>query len=88
MPILLAIRLWIGKRLYGAIGAWGVRVSPQRLIKGPCESTELEALEYVAKYTSIPIPKVHATYRSHEHLYIELEYVRGWTFKPLGKVAT
>jgi aminoglycoside phosphotransferase (APT) family kinase protein len=77
MPILLAIRLWIGKRLFGTLGPCGVRVSPRRIIKGPCDSSELEALEYVAKHTSIPVPKVFGTYRSLGRLYIEMEYVPG-----------
>lgn len=77
VPILLVIRLWIGKRLFVTIGRFGVRVSPGRIIKGPCESTELEALEYVAKHTSIPIPKVLGTHRYLGGLYIEMEYIHG-----------
>src|SRR5256885_4616590 len=39
----------------------------------------LEALKYVAQYTSIPVPKVHGTYRVDGCLYIEMEYVEGET---------
>lgn len=54
-----------------------VRVSPRRIIKGPCKITELEAVEYVAAHTTIPVPKIHATYSYRGALFIEMEYVPG-----------
>lgn len=52
-------------------------MSRTRIIKGPCYNAELEALRYVARHTSIPVPKVIATHTYEGDLYIELEYVRG-----------
>lgn len=74
---LLPLRLWIGKKLFGAVGPHGVRVSPGRMIKGPCYEPELAALRYVAEHTSIPVPKVFKTHYHDDRLYIEMEYVRG-----------
>ena len=77
MHILLAMRLWIGRRFFGTLGSIVVRISRGRVIKGPCDPTELEALQYVAEHTTIPIPKVFRTYHDHGRLYIEMEYIPG-----------
>lgn len=73
----LRIRLWVGRKLFGTFGRCGVRVSPGRITKGPCDEIELEAMEYVAKHTSVPIPKIFRTYRYLGRLYIEMEFVGG-----------
>lgn len=78
---LFSLRLWIGKKLFGAVGPHGVRVSPNRMIKGPCASPELAALKYVAEHTSIPVPKVFNTHYYDDHLYIEMEYIRGMSLE-------
>ncbi|KAJ6019003.1 hypothetical protein N7522_001070 [Penicillium canescens] len=79
--VLLSLRLCIGKKLFGAVGPHGVRVSPNRMIKGPCASPELAALKYVAEHTSIPVPKVFNAHYYDNHLYIEMEYVRGMSLE-------
>ncbi|KAM0664108.1 hypothetical protein ACQRIU_007109 [Beauveria bassiana] len=57
-----------------------VRVSWHRLIKGPCDPPEVEAMQYVAAHTSIPIPKVHKIHTTESgFIYIEMEYVQGST---------
>ncbi|KAM3444566.1 hypothetical protein NHJ13734_001380 [Beauveria thailandica] len=57
-----------------------VRVSWHRLIKGPCDPPEVEAMQYVAAHTSIPIPKLHKIHTTESgHIYIEMEYVQGDT---------
>ncbi|KAE8384558.1 kinase-like domain-containing protein [Aspergillus alliaceus] len=54
---------------------WGLR---HRLIKGPCKKVELEAMQYVAKRTTVPVPKVFTVYPYHDaRIYIEMEYIRG-----------
>lgn len=78
---LLLLRLWIGKNLFGAVRPHGVRVSPSRMIKGPCTASELAALEYVAEHTSIPVPKVFNSHYYDDGLYIEMEYVRGMSLE-------
>lgn len=78
---LLLLRLWIGKKLFGAVGPHGVRVSPSRMIKGPCAMPELAALKYVAEHTSIPVPKVFNVHYYDDNIYIEMEYVRGMSLE-------
>lgn len=72
----LSLRLAIGKRLFGVVGRSGSRISPHRIVKGPCEVAELAALKYVAKHTSIPVPKVLNVYQWNG-LYLELGYIPG-----------
>ncbi|KAE8148037.1 kinase-like domain-containing protein [Aspergillus avenaceus] len=78
---LVPARLWLGEKRYDSLGSNVIRVSETRLIKGPCESAELEGLEYIAKHTSIPVPKVHRAHRVDGHLYIEMEYIQGDTLQ-------
>jgi aminoglycoside phosphotransferase (APT) family kinase protein len=67
----------MGKKLFGTLGPFSVRVSRGRVIKGPCKATEIEALKYVAEHTSIPVPKVISTYVDLGRHYIEMEYIHG-----------
>ncbi|PGG99556.1 hypothetical protein AJ79_08493 [Helicocarpus griseus UAMH5409] len=74
--LLLPLRLWLGDELLWSVGPRGPRVGRRTFIKGPCEPTELAAMEFVATHTSIPIPKVINTYRLYGgELYIEMEYI-------------
>lgn len=77
----LPLRLWIGKKLFGAVGPHGVRVSPSRMIKGSCQAPELADSEYVAEHTSIPVPKVFSSHYYDDSLYIEMEYVCGMSLE-------
>lgn len=73
----LEARLWIGEKIFGSFAPNVVKVSPHRVIKGPCKQPELEAMQYVAQHTSIPVPKIYATHTSKWGLYIEMEYIKG-----------
>lgn len=81
MHPILSLRLWIGQKRYGTIGDVpchsGVLVSPTRVIKGPCEEAEVEALRFVAANTSIPVPKLFKTHHRRGRLYIEMEHIPG-----------
>lgn len=83
ISLFLRARLWLGKKRFGSLGPSVVRVSEARIIKGPCESAELEGLKHVAQYTSIPVPQVHRTYCVGGRLYIEMEYVQGVTLQAI-----
>ncbi|KAE8418104.1 kinase-like protein [Aspergillus pseudocaelatus] len=74
---LLSIRLWVGRRVFGAVGQLGVRASRNRIVKGPCEAAELTALQYVARHTTVSVPNVYGVYHCPDSLYIELEYIHG-----------
>jgi aminoglycoside phosphotransferase (APT) family kinase protein len=82
MLSIFAIRVWLGRKLFGTVGnsfsyMSGVKVSPSRMIKGPCHESEVEALRYVAAHTSIPVPKVYKTHQYRGHMYMELEFIQG-----------
>lgn len=71
-------RLWLGKRLFRQLGPFTVRVSWHRLIKGPCKPTEVEAMQYVATHTTIPVPRIYAVHtEKNGSIYIEMAYVQG-----------
>lgn len=74
----LRFRLWLGRKYFGQLDTYVVRVSWHRVIKGPCDPCEVEAMQYVAKHTTIPVPKLYAVHVTREkHIYIEMAYIRG-----------
>ncbi|KAH7175286.1 kinase-like domain-containing protein [Dactylonectria macrodidyma] len=74
----LRLRLWLGKLLFRPLGPFAVRVSWYRLIKGPCRPPEVEAMQYAASRTTIPVPRIYAIHtEDNGSIYIEMEYVRG-----------
>ncbi|EQL01879.1 Protein kinase-like domain protein [Ophiocordyceps sinensis CO18] len=76
----LRFRLWLGKLLFRSPGPSTVRVSWHRLIKGPCDPPEIEAMQYVASHTTIPVPRIYAVHTEGNGLiYIEMAYVPGDT---------
>ncbi|CAK7214512.1 hypothetical protein SCUCBS95973_002172 [Sporothrix curviconia] len=63
-----------------------VQVSAHRIIKGPCYPCELEALLYVRKHTTIPVPRVYRTYAASEgRVYIEMELAEGASLAELWR---
>jgi hypothetical protein len=63
---------------FSAYGRFVVRVSRNRIIKSPCELSELKHWNiFQDKYTSMPVPKVFRTYHVRGSLYIEMELIRG-----------
>lgn len=77
----LALRLWLGRRLFGVIGdptyPTGVLISPSRVVKWPCEQAEVDAMLFAATRTTIPIPKLYRTHVHRGRLGIEMEFVKG-----------
>lgn len=73
----LPARQKIGMMLYPSDEPKIFRVSPHRLIRGPCNPCELEAMRYVTEHTSIPVPKILAVHHHEGFLYIEMEFVKG-----------
>lgn len=68
----LRLRLWLGKLLFRELGPCTVRVSWHRVIKGPCNPPEVEAMQYIASHTTIPVPKVFAVHNNNGVIYIEM----------------
>ncbi|EFY87368.1 hypothetical protein J3458_015500 [Metarhizium acridum] len=74
-------RLWLGKLLFRPLGPSTFRVSWHRVIKGPCDPTEVEAMNYVAAHTTVPVPKVYAVHTEGQLIYIEMAFIRGETLE-------
>jgi phosphotransferase family enzyme len=78
----LRLRLWIGDRLFRPLGPSTVRVSWHRVIKGPCDPGEIEAMQYIASHTSIPVPRLFGVHiNKRNDIYIEMEHIPGKTLR-------
>lgn len=74
----LRLRLWLGRLLFRPLGPFTFRVSWHRLIKGPCDPPEVEAMQYVASHTAIPVPRIYAVHTETDgSIYIEMAYIQG-----------
>ncbi|KJR87290.1 uncharacterized protein SPSK_02010 [Sporothrix schenckii 1099-18] len=68
----LSTRLRLGRTYFKSLTPNVVRVSRHRIIKGPYDPRELEALLYVRKHTTILVPRVYRVYHaSNGRIYIE-----------------
>ncbi|KAK3298628.1 kinase-like domain-containing protein [Chaetomium fimeti] len=82
----LRLRLWFGNLLFRPLGPSTTRVSWHRIVKGPCYPPEVEAMQYVASHTKIPVPKVYAVHtEDNGSIYIEMAYVQGRTLEGVWK---
>lgn len=54
-----------------------VKTKHNRFVKKGCETTEYEALRFVDRHTSIPIPKVLGVYQTKEGVMVEYEIMAG-----------
>lgn len=78
----LRLRLWLGNRLFRSLGSKTTRVSWRRVIKGPCDPPEIEAMQYVAEHTTVPVPRIFAVHtEKNRFIYIEMAYVPGDTLE-------
>lgn len=75
----LRLRLWLGNLLFRPLGPKTFRVSWHRVIKGPCDPPEIEAMQYVASHTTIPVPRIYAIHTKNIAIYIEMAYIPGDT---------
>lgn len=78
----LRLRLRLGNLLFRPVGPNVTRVSWNRVVKGPCNPPEIEALQYLALHTDIPVPKIYAIHIERNRvIYIEMSYIRGVTLE-------
>lgn len=74
----MKFRVWLGAKLYGYLRSSTVcYVGPRKILKVRCHRTELEAMEYVRKHTTIPIPKVYKAYDKGDYQNLLMERVPG-----------
>lgn len=79
----LHTRFRIARSVLGSLGPTLVRIGWNSVIKGPCDSPELEALLYVAEHTTIPVPRVRYTYDGPNGIYIVMDYIKGTNLETL-----
>ncbi|EFZ03393.1 aminoglycoside 3'-phosphotransferase/choline kinase domain protein [Metarhizium robertsii] len=80
---LLPIRMRLGRKIMYDEQRKIVQVSSRQLIKGPCSQQELEAMQYAASSTSVPLPRIHRTYQLRQGLFIAMDYIRGESLEDL-----
>jgi aminoglycoside phosphotransferase len=83
LDIVVAFRLWLGRKVFGFLGPKCIRISLNRIVKGPTLPAEAAALLFVAENTNIRVPKVYHTYDRKDGFYIEMEYIRGQTVEEM-----
>ena len=83
LDIAVAFRLWLGRKVFGFLGPKCIRISLNRIVKGPTLPAEATALLFVAENTNIRVPKVYHTYNRKDGFYIEMEYIRGQTVEEM-----
>jgi hypothetical protein len=73
---MLAIRLWLGCKIFGSVSVVGARVAPERMIKWSCEEPELEGQRYAAANTTIPLPRLFRVHRYRDLWALEMQFFR------------
>lgn len=77
--MLFALRLWLGKHIYGVIGnsklAAGYRISFKRVVKWPCEEPELDGRLFALANTHLPAPQIYSARTWWGHHAITMEYI-------------
>jgi hypothetical protein len=75
--LIFPLLMYFGRKIMYDSNRKIVQISATRLIKGPCTEQELEALLFIMDRPSIQTPQVHRTYRRHDGLFIEMEFIHG-----------
>ena len=75
--LIFPVLMYFGRKIMYDENRKIVRTSATRLIKGPCTEQELEAMLFVTDQPSIQAPRVHRTYRRHDGLFIEMDFILG-----------
>ncbi|KAH7913239.1 kinase-like domain-containing protein [Hygrophoropsis aurantiaca] len=78
--ILIRLRIWLGCNACKNFGSAGVcRFGPRSLIKFTCSTRAAEAanLLYIARHTTVPVPRVHDVFTIGQQTFIVMEYVHG-----------
>ncbi|XWX01577.1 hypothetical protein V2A60_009605 [Cordyceps javanica] len=80
LPLALRIRIWAGRYVYLGRNEYGMgnvkRLPFTKIVKLNTTLNEVEAMEYVRKHTSIPVPKVYKVYeRPDGTVHILMEFI-------------
>ena len=82
---LIRLRIWLACYVYRPFGFGGAcRFAPRSVLKSTAvtQTAEAEAanVEYIAKNTTIPVPRVHDVFTINKQTYIILDYIKGFEF--------
>ncbi|POR37012.1 Uncharacterized protein TPAR_02789 [Tolypocladium paradoxum] len=85
-PLWLKLRIWAGSIIhYGRSVGGGrgqvFRLPFRRIVKLDCHPNELEAMEFVRKHTTIPVPRVCEIYDYDEGQHLVMEEAQGGDIK-------
>jgi len=80
---LIRLRIWLAFHIYRSFPQAGVcRFGPRSVLKFTpwTRTTEAANIEYIAKNTTIPVPRVHDVFVIDQQTYIIMDYIKGFEF--------
>ncbi|ATY62322.1 kinase-like domain [Cordyceps militaris] len=82
LPLSLRIRMWAGRYIYLDKNECGMdnvlRLPFGKIVKFRTTWNEAQAMEYVRKHTSVPVPKIYKVFeRNDSYINIVMEYIPG-----------
>jgi hypothetical protein len=76
---LIRLRIWLACRVYRTFGQAGVcRFGPRSLLKFTPATRVAEAanVEYIARNTTIPVPRIQDVFTINQKTYIVMDYIK------------
>ena len=80
---LIRLRIWLTCHVYRPFASGkACRFGPRSVLKSTPVARTAEAanVEYIARNTTIPVPRVHDVFTIDKHTYIILDYIKGFEF--------
>ena len=80
---LIRLRIWLARHVYRPFALGGARrFGPRSVLKSSpvTRTAEAASIEYIARNTTIPVPRVHDVFTIDTHTYIIMDYIKGFVF--------
>ena len=80
---LIRLRIWLARHVYRPFALGGARrFGPRSVLKSSpvTRTAEAASIEYIARNTTIPVPRVHDVFTIDTHTYIIMDYIKGLEF--------
>jgi aminoglycoside phosphotransferase len=78
----IRLRVWLARRIYRSLASTSVsRFGPHSVLKSTrvTHASEGANIEYIARHTTIPVPRVQDVFIIDERMYIVMDYIKGCT---------